>query len=69
MMKKTHEHRTLPNFYNVTSNRACPSKVLLSTITYLLSGKGNRAILSTIKEAPLMNFWLNMCRNESPWIS
>ena len=56
MMKATHEHRTLPNLLNRNFKQGIPGKVLITDITYLIYGKGNRAYLSTIKDASQMKF-------------
>lgn len=51
MAKATLEHRTLPNRLNRAFKQGIPAKVLLTDITYLNYGKGNRAFLSTVKDA------------------
>ena len=51
MMKATLEHAVLPNLLNRNFKQNIPGKVLLTDITYLFYGKGNRAYLSTIKDA------------------
>lgn len=51
MMKATHEHRTVPNLLQRNFKQGVPGKVLLTDITYLEYGKGNRAYLSTIKDS------------------
>lgn len=50
MMKATQEHRVLPNLLNRNFKQNIPGKVLLTDITYLSYGHGNRAYLSTIKD-------------------
>ena len=50
MMKATQEHRTLPNLLKRNFKQEVPGKVLLTDITYLAYGKGQRAYLSTIKD-------------------
>lgn len=51
MMKATHEHRVVPNLLNREFKQDVPGKVLLTDITYLSYGKGQRAYLSTIKDS------------------
>ncbi|WP_240675681.1 IS3 family transposase [Ammoniphilus sp. CFH 90114] len=48
MMKATQEHRVMPNLLNRDFNQGVPGKVLLTDITYLFYGKGQKAYLSTI---------------------
>ena len=50
MMKATKEHRVLPNLLNREFKQEIPGKVLLTDITYLFYGKGQKAYLSTIKD-------------------
>lgn len=50
MMKATQEHRVLPNLLNREFKQEIPGKVLLTDITYLYYGKGQKAYLSTIKD-------------------
>ncbi|GCD10853.1 transposase [Clostridium tagluense] len=50
MMKATKEHKYLPNLLNRKFKQNIPRKVLLTDITYLFYGKGNKAYLSTIKD-------------------
>jgi transposase InsO family protein len=50
MMKATKEHNYLPNLLNREFKQNIPGKVLLTDITYLFYGKGNKAYLSTIKD-------------------
>lgn len=50
MMKATQEHRVLPNLLKRNFKQNIPGKVLLTDITYLFYGQGNRAYLSTIKD-------------------
>ncbi|HET6528985.1 MAG TPA: IS3 family transposase [Balneolaceae bacterium] len=51
MMKATQEHRVLPNLLNREFKQDIPYKVLLTDITYLFYGNGQKAYLSTIKDA------------------
>ncbi|MBP1935138.1 transposase InsO family protein [Ammoniphilus resinae] len=51
MMKATQEHRVVPNLLNRQFKQNVPGKVLLTDITYLYYGKGEKAYLSTIKDA------------------
>jgi putative transposase len=48
MMKATQEHRVMPNLLNREFKQGVPGKVLLTDITYLYYGKGQKAYLSTI---------------------
>lgn len=48
MAKATHEHRTAPNTLERNFNQETPGKVLLTDITYLYYGNGQKAYLSTI---------------------
>ncbi len=50
MMKATKEHIVLPNLLNRNFKQKTPGKVLLTDITYLFYGKGNKAYLSTVKD-------------------
>jgi len=50
MMKATREHTVLPNLLNRNFKQNIPGKVLLTDITYLFYGEGNKAYLSTIKD-------------------
>ncbi|WP_374120492.1 IS3 family transposase [Neobacillus sp. PS3-40] len=50
MMKATQEHRVVPNLLNRQFKQDTPGKVLLTDITYLFYGKGQKAYLSTIKD-------------------
>lgn len=50
MIKATQEHRVLPNLLNREFKQETPGKVLLTDITYLYYGKGQKAYLSTIKD-------------------
>jgi putative transposase len=50
MIKATQEHRVLPNMLNREFKQNIPGKVLLTDITYLYYGKGQKAYLSTIKD-------------------
>jgi putative transposase len=50
MMEATQEHRTLTNLLNREFKQEIPGKVLLTDITYLYYGKGQKAYLSTIKD-------------------
>ena len=51
MIKATLEHAVLPNSLNRNFKQGVPGKVLLTDITYLFYGKGQKAYLSTIKDA------------------
>jgi transposase InsO family protein len=51
MMKATQEHRVVPNLLNRQFKQEVPGKVLLTDITYLFYGKGQKAYLSTIKDS------------------
>ena len=51
MMKATKEHSVLPNSLKRNFKQDIPGKVLLTDITYLFYGKGQKAYLSTIKDA------------------
>lgn len=51
LMKATQEHRVVPNLLNRKFKQEVPGKVLLTDITYLFYGKGQKAYLSTIKDA------------------
>ena len=51
MMKATREHSVLPNSLKRNFKQGIPGKVLLTDITYLFYGKGQKAYLSTIKDA------------------
>jgi putative transposase len=46
MMKATQEHRVLSNLLNRQFKQDTPGKVLLTDITYLFYGKGQKAYLS-----------------------
>ena len=50
MIKATQEHRVLSNLLNREFKQEIPGKVLLTDITYLYYGKGQKAYLSTIKD-------------------
>lgn len=50
MMKATQEHRVVSNLLNRKFKQNIPGKVLLTDITYLYYGKGQKAYLSTIKD-------------------
>ena len=50
MMKATQEHRTCPNLLKREFNQGEPGKVLLTDITYLYYGNGQRAYLSCVKD-------------------
>ena len=50
MMKATQEHRVVPNLLNREFKQGVPGKVLLTDITYLFYGKGQKAYLSAIKD-------------------
>jgi transposase InsO family protein len=51
MMKATREHTVLPNLLKRNFKQGIPGKILLTDITYLFYGKGQKAYLSTIKDA------------------
>ncbi|MFF5812322.1 IS3 family transposase [Peribacillus butanolivorans] len=51
MAKATKEHLTCPNLLNHVFNQEVPGKVLLTDITYLYYGKGQKAYLSCVKDA------------------
>lgn len=51
MLKATQEHTVLPNLLNREFKQSIPGKVLLTDITYLYYGSGQRAYLSTIKDS------------------
>ena len=50
MLKATQEHRVLPNLLKRQFKQDVPGKVLLTDITYLFYGRGQKAYLSTIKD-------------------
>jgi len=50
MAKATQEHRNCPNLLNREFNQEVPGKVLLTDITYLYYGKGQKAYLSCVKD-------------------
>ncbi|MCA0969691.1 IS3 family transposase [Halobacillus litoralis] len=50
MAKATHEHQTVPNHLERDFKQGVPGKVLLTDITYLYYGNGQKAYLSTIKD-------------------
>jgi putative transposase len=51
ILKATQEHTVLPNLLNRDFKQAIPGKVLLTDITYLYFGNGQKAYLSTIKDS------------------
>lgn len=51
MLKATQEHTILPNLLNREFKQPTPGKVLLTDITYLFYGNGQKAYLSTIKDS------------------
>lgn len=51
MLKATQEHTVLPNLLNREFKQGIPGKVLLTDITYLYYGNGQKAYLSTIKDS------------------
>jgi transposase InsO family protein len=51
MLKASQEHSVLPNLLNREFKQNVPGKVLLTDITYLYFGNGQRAFLSTIKDS------------------
>ena len=50
MAKATHEHKTCKNALNREFKQDIPQKVLLTDITYLYYGKGQKAYLSCVKD-------------------
>ncbi|WP_257130466.1 IS3 family transposase [Bacillus pseudomycoides] len=50
IVKATKEHRVVPNVLNRQFKQEIPGKVLLTDITYLFYGKGQKAYLSVIKD-------------------
>ncbi len=50
MAKATYEHQTVPNLLERNFKQGIPEKVLLTDITYLYYGNGQKAYLSTIKD-------------------
>ncbi|WP_201004071.1 IS3 family transposase [Paenibacillus glycanilyticus] len=50
MAKATHEHRTCPNLLERQFKQDEPGKVLLTDITYIKYGNGQRAYLSCVKD-------------------
>ncbi|MFE8701639.1 IS3 family transposase [Cytobacillus sp. FJAT-54145] len=50
MAKATQEHRTCPNLLDRNFNQGEPGKVLLTDITYIYYGKGQKAYLSCVKD-------------------
>jgi putative transposase len=51
ILKATQEHLVLPNLLNRNFKQEIPGKILLTDITYLYYGKGQKAYLSTIKDS------------------
>ena len=51
MAKASQEHRTCPNFLNREFHQEEPGKVLLTDITYLYYGNGQKAYLSCVKDS------------------
>jgi len=51
MVKATQEHRTCPNLLNREFHQEEPGKVLLTDITYLYYGNGQKAYLSCVKDS------------------
>jgi putative transposase len=51
MLKASQEHAVLPNLLNREFKQEVPGKVLLTDITYLYYGNGQKAFLSTIKDS------------------
>jgi putative transposase len=51
MLKASKEHSVLPNLLNREFKQEVPGKVLLTDITYLYYGDGQKAFLSTIKDS------------------
>lgn len=50
MAKATKEHQTCPNLLNREFDQEEPGKILLTDITYLYYGKGQKAFLSCVKD-------------------
>lgn len=50
MMKATQEHSVMPNLLKREFKQGIPGKVLLTDITYLFYGKGQKAYLSAVKD-------------------
>ncbi|WP_308446068.1 IS3 family transposase [Halalkalibacter sp. APA_J-10(15)] len=50
MLKATQEHRTCPNLLDRQFDQQEPGKVLLTDITYLYYGRGQKAYLSCVKD-------------------
>ncbi|WP_227940019.1 IS3 family transposase [Alkalihalobacillus deserti] len=50
MFKATQEHRTCPNLLERQFDQGEPDKVLLTDITYLYYGRGQKAYLSCVKD-------------------
>jgi transposase InsO family protein len=50
MAKATQEHKTCPNYLERNFDQGEPQKVLLTDITYLYYGNGQKAYLSAIKD-------------------
>ncbi len=50
MLKATQEHRTCPNLLDRQFDQEEPGKVLLTDITYLYYGRGQKAYLSCVKD-------------------
>jgi transposase InsO family protein len=50
MLKATKEHSVMPNLLHREFKQETPGKVLLTDITYLYYGNGQKAYLSTIKD-------------------
>jgi putative transposase len=50
MIKATQGHHIVPNLLNRQFKQGVPGKVLLTDITYLFYGNGQKAFLSTIKD-------------------
>jgi putative transposase len=51
MAQATHEHKVCPNLLKRNFNQGEPQKVLLTDITYLFYGNGQKAYLSCVKDA------------------
>lgn len=50
IMKKTQEHRTLPNILDRQFAQTIPKRTLCTDITYLYYGQGRKAYLSVVKD-------------------
>ena len=64
MMKATQEHTVVPNLLNREFKQGIPGKVLLTDITYLYYGNGQKAYLSTIKDGSTDEILPIICQTE-----